>query len=196
MTPTMLKAMLTRWNTLPHLLSAGAQELRFLTSFIAVLFLVFLLFTMQIYTHHGQKSSTSNLKKTKLSLNSKKMKHRGLTPLFHFQENKSEKQGKMKHRGLTPLFHFQENKSKKQGKVKHRGLTPLFLTPLFHFQENKSEKQGKMKHRGLTPLFHFQKNKSEKAEKIKTKLNSKKMPSAFAPGIFHFLTSALFSAIA
>ena len=158
MTPTMLKAMLTRWSTLPHLLSADAQELRFLTSFIAVLFLVFLLFTMQIYTYHGQKSSTSNLKKTKPSLNSKKMKHRGLTPLFHFQGNKSKKQGKVKHRGLTPLFHFQKNKSKKQGKMKHRGLTPLF-----HFQENKSEKQGKMKHRGLTPLFHFQEKQIRKS---------------------------------
>ena len=146
----MLKAMLTRWSTLPHLLSAGAQELRFLTSFIAVLFLVFLLFTMQNYTHHGQKSSTSNLKKTKLSLNSKKVKHRGLTPLFHFQENKSEKQGKMKHRGLTPLFHFQEKQIRKTGKSETSGSDPIVS-----FSGKQIRKTGKSETSGSDPIVSF-----------------------------------------
>ena len=152
MTPTMLKAMLTRWSTLPHLLSAGAQELRFLTSFIAVLFLVFLLFTMQNYTHHGQKSSTSNLKKTKLSLNSKKMKHRGLTPLFHFQKNKSEKQGKSETSGSDPFVSFSgKNKSKKQGKSETSGSDPI----VSFSGKNKSKKTGKNETSGSDPFVSF-----------------------------------------
>ena len=156
MTPTMLKAMLTRWSTLPHLLSAGAQELRFLTSFIAVLFLVFLLFTMQNYTHHGQKSSTSNLKELN-PRSIQKNETSGSDPIVSFSGKQIKKTGKNETSGSDPFVSFSGKQIKKTGKNETSGSDPIVS-----FSGKQIRKTGKNETSGSDPIVSFSEKTNQK----------------------------------